>query len=96
VPPGAIKSLIEAHARTGARLIIPEWRGRGGHPVLINLSLREELLSVVPASGLRALFDARRAEVLRLPADSPFVARDMDTWDDYVALHTELFGLPPT
>jgi molybdenum cofactor cytidylyltransferase len=95
VPPGAIESLIEAHARTGARLILPEWRGRGGHPVLIDLSLREELLSVVRERGLRALFDARREEVLRLPADSPFVARDMDTWDDYVALHTEAFGIPP-
>ena len=95
VPPVTIESLIEAHARTGARLIIPEWRGRGGHPVLIDLSLREELLSVVQERGLRALFDARREEVLRLPADTPFVARDMDTWDDYVALHTEVFGVPP-
>jgi molybdenum cofactor cytidylyltransferase len=95
VPPSAIESLIEARARTCARLILPEWRGRGGHPVLIDLSLREELLSVVPASGLRAIFDAHSAEVLRLPVTSPFVARDMDTWDDYVALHTEVFGVPP-
>jgi molybdenum cofactor cytidylyltransferase len=95
VPPSAIESLIEAHARTGARLILPEWRGRGGHPVLIDLSLREELLSVVRERGLRALLDARREEVLRLPADTPYVARDMDTWDDYVALHTEVFGVPP-
>lgn len=95
VPPGAIESLIEAHARTGARLILPEWRGRGGHPVLIDLSLREELLRIVQERGLRSLFDAHSEEVLRLPADSPFVARDMDTWDDYVALHTEVFGVPP-
>jgi molybdenum cofactor cytidylyltransferase len=95
VPPHAIRSLIEARARTGARLVVPEWQGRGGHPVLIDLTLREELLSVVRERGLRALFDARRAEALRLPADSPFVARDMDTWDDYVALHTEVFGVPP-
>ncbi|MFL6283590.1 MAG: NTP transferase domain-containing protein [Pyrinomonadaceae bacterium] len=95
VPPCAIESLIEAHARRGARLILPEWRGRGGHPVLIDLSLREELMSVVPASGLRALFDAHGKEVLRLPANTPFVARDMDTWHDYVALHMEAFGVPP-
>src|ERR1051325_5866744 len=90
VPPGAIRSLIEARARTGARIVAPEWRGRGGHPVLLDLSLREEILSVVPEKGLRALFDAHGAEVLRVPADSPFVARDMDTWDDYVALPTEV------
>jgi CTP:molybdopterin cytidylyltransferase MocA len=95
VPPHAIRSLIEARARTGARLVVPEWRGRGGHPVLVDMTLRRELLNVVPAEGLRALFDARRAEVLRVASDSPFVARDMDTWDDYVALHTEALGVPP-
>jgi molybdenum cofactor cytidylyltransferase len=95
VPPGAIRSLIEARARTGARLVVPEWHGRGGHPVLIDLSLREELLSLAPSEGLRALFDAHRDEVLRVASDSPFVARDMDTWDEYVALHTEAFGVPP-
>jgi molybdenum cofactor cytidylyltransferase len=95
VPPRAIESLLDARARTGARLVVPEWRGRGGHPVLVDLMLRGELLSVAPERGLRALFDAHAAEVLRVPSDSPFVARDMDTWDDYVALHTEAFGVPP-
>ena len=95
VPPSEIAKLIEARRRTGARLVVPEWEGRGGHPVLVDLSLREELLSVVAERGLRALFDARRAEVLRVPAGSPYVARDMDTWEDYVALHTEVFGSPP-
>jgi len=62
---------------------------------LIDLSLREELLRVDPARGLRALFEAHQSEVSRLPVPSPFVARDMDTWEDYVRLHTEFFGKPP-
>jgi molybdenum cofactor cytidylyltransferase len=95
VPPAAIRGLIEARARTGARLVAPEWGGRGGHPVLVDLALREQLLSLAPERGLRALFDAHREEVLRVPAESPFVARDMDTWEDYVALHSEVFGFPP-
>jgi molybdenum cofactor cytidylyltransferase len=95
VPPAEIERLIEARGRTGARLVLPEWQGRGGHPLLVDLSLREELLSLVPERGLRALFDAHRAEVLRVPAASPYVARDMDTWADYAALHTEVFGSPP-
>src|SRR5215218_8808102 len=95
VPPSEIMKLVEARRRTGARLVLPEWEGRGGHPLLIDLSLREELLGVVPLKGLRALFDAHRAEVLRVPAASPYVARDMDTWEDYAALHTEVFGSPP-
>lgn len=95
VPAAAIACLIEARARTGARLVVPEWEGRGGHPVLLDLSFREEILRVAPRGGLRALFDAHREEVLRVPAESPFVARDVDTWDEYVALHTEVFGFPP-
>lgn len=96
VPPAAIADLMEARRRTGARLVLPEWGGRGGHPVLVDLSFREELSGVVREWGLRALFDAHRAEVLRVPASSGFVARDMDTWDDYVSLHVEVFGRPPT
>lgn len=95
VPPEEIAKLIEARQRTGARLLVPEWQGRGGHPVLIDITFRDELLSLVPAKGLRALFDAHRAEVLRVPAASPYVTRDMDTWEDYAALHTEVFGAPP-
>ncbi|MFL6257128.1 MAG: NTP transferase domain-containing protein [Pyrinomonadaceae bacterium] len=95
VPPAEIEELVEARRRTGARLVVPEWEGRGGHPLLVDLSLREELLRVVSERGLRALFDAHRDEVRRVPAGSPYVARDMDTWDDYVALHTEVFGSPP-
>jgi molybdenum cofactor cytidylyltransferase len=95
VPPSEIAKLIEARRRTGARLVLPEWEGRGGHPLLVDLSLREELLGVVPARGLRALFDAHRAEVVRVPAASHYVARDMDTWEDYAALHEEIFGAPP-
>jgi molybdenum cofactor cytidylyltransferase len=95
VPPEAVREILEARRRTGARLIIPTWEGRGGHPVLLDLSLRGELLTLAPERGLRAVFESRPGEVLRLPSLSPYVARDMDTWDDYRALHLEIFGSAP-
>ena len=95
VPPKIVRDLIEAYEREGARLVVPEWQGRGGHPVLVSLEFREELLRLDPSRGLRGLFDARRDEVKRLPVASPFVARDVDTWEDYAALHSEVFGIPP-
>ncbi|HZH32393.1 MAG TPA: nucleotidyltransferase family protein [Pyrinomonadaceae bacterium] len=90
-----ILEVIAAHRRTGARVVVPQWRGRGGHPVLVSLALRESLLTLDADGGLRALFERQAAEVLRLPVASPFVARDMDTWEDYRALHLEVFGVPP-
>lgn len=95
VPPRVIRRLLDARLETGARLVVPEWGGRGGHPVLVDLGFREELLRLDERGGLRALFDAHRGEVLRVPVDSPFVARDMDTWEDYCALHEEVFGTRP-
>jgi CTP:molybdopterin cytidylyltransferase MocA len=79
----------------GSKLVQPEHNGRGGHPVLIDLSFRDELLNLDPEKGLRNFFEAHRLEVRRLGVESPFVARDMDTWEDYVSLHQDVFGRPP-
>jgi molybdenum cofactor cytidylyltransferase len=95
VAPAVVETLIETHGREGARIVVPEWRGRGGHPALVSLEFREELLRLDALGGLRALFAARGAEVRRVPVECPFIARDVDTWDDYAALHAEVFGVSP-
>lgn len=90
-----IKNVMAAHRRTGARLVVPQWQGRGGHPVLVDLHYRDALLHLDARRGLRALFAAHAGEVLHLPVASPYVARDLDTWEDYCALHDEIFHVPP-
>jgi molybdenum cofactor cytidylyltransferase len=93
VPATVVSNLINEW-KEGARLIIPTWQGRGGHPVLIDLSFRPELLSLGSKQGLRALFETHPEAVKRVAVDSSFIARDMDTWDDYRALHQEATGKP--
>ena len=94
IHPETIGLLIEKW-RGGAKLIQPDFEGKGGHPVLIDLSYRDELKRLDPHAGLRGFFDKHRADVLRLGVDSPFVARDIDTWEDYCALHEDVFGRKP-
>ena len=93
IPPEVVSTLIE-NWKKGARIIVPTWHDRGGHPVLVDLSFRQELLNLDATGGLRALFEVSRNEVKRVPVDSPFIARDMDTWDDDLALHQEVTGKP--
>src|SRR5258708_35698256 len=81
--PSDVITLLINEWNQGAKLIQPEYNGRGGHPVLIDLFHRQELLALNPHKGLRGLFDAHREEVRRVSVDSPYVARDMDTWEDY-------------
>jgi len=95
IPPTVPRALIREWQRSGARLLLPEHAGRGGHPVLIDASLRPELSSLDERGGLRALFERYRGQVSRVPVESPYIARDMDTWDDYRALFREVFGVEP-
>src|SRR5688572_13979443 len=94
IHPDTIGLLMEKW-RGGAKLIQPEYQRKGGHPVLIDLSYRDELNCLDSDAGLRGFFHKHRADVLRLPVDSPFVARDMDTWEDYCASHKDVFGRKP-
>jgi molybdenum cofactor cytidylyltransferase len=93
VPATVVATLLKEW-QNGARLIIPTWQNRGGHPVLVDLNFRAQLLSLSSNGGLRALFEAHAAEVKRVAVDSSFIARDMDTWDDYRALHEDALGKP--
>jgi CTP:molybdopterin cytidylyltransferase MocA len=93
--PSSVIPLLVAEWRTGQRIIKPEFEGRGGHPVLIDLAFAKELLHLDPEGGLKQFFRAHEKEVRRIPVESPLVARDMDTWDDYLALHREIFGFGP-
>jgi molybdenum cofactor cytidylyltransferase len=93
VPATVVSTLFE-HWQQGSRLVVPTWNGRGGHPVLVDLSFKPELLNLDAGGGLRSLFDAHQTAVARVPIDSPFIARDMDTWDDYLTLHQQFTGKP--
>jgi len=95
IPPEAIRALVATYHSTQARLIVPQWNKRSGHPVLVDLCYHDELLKLDPQRGLRALFNAHPGEVRRVAVASPYIARDMDTWDDYRALHEEIFRRPP-
>jgi CTP:molybdopterin cytidylyltransferase MocA len=75
--------------------VIPTWNGRGGHPVLIDANYRSDLLALDQERGLKSFFATHISDVVRLPVNSPYVARDMDTWDDYCELHQTAFGYPP-
>jgi len=95
IPSTVVATLINSWKIRGSRLLAPKYEGGGGHPVLVDLCFREQLLNLDPQRGLRGLFDEHREQVLRVAVDSPFIARDIDTWEDYCALHQEVFGREP-
>jgi molybdenum cofactor cytidylyltransferase len=94
VPPTVVTTLI-AEWEKGATLVKPTWQQRGGHPVLVDLRFRKQLQNLDEAGGLKAFLAAHHRQLNRVAVNSSYVARDMDTWDDYRALYLEIFGGPP-
>lgn len=94
--PAEVIAQIVAAWKHGAPLVKPTCNERGGHPVLLDSRFRDELLNLDPTTGLKGLFKRQQPLVQRVAVASNLIARDMDTWDDYCALHREVFGvLPP-
>jgi molybdenum cofactor cytidylyltransferase len=93
--PAEVVEMLVREWKEGALLVKPTWNERGGHPVLVDLGFRHELVRLDPKGGLKAFFSVHQDQVRRVPVDSNYIARDMDTWDDYRVLHQEVFGVPP-
>jgi molybdenum cofactor cytidylyltransferase len=64
-------------------IIVPVHNNRGGHPLFIVRAHFDEIAALDPARGLKALVDAHRDEVVRLPVEDAAVLVDVDTPDDY-------------
>ena len=52
---GVVDAVIAAYEESGRGLVIPTFGGRRGHPVLIDLKFRDEVLGLDQADGLRRL-----------------------------------------
>jgi molybdenum cofactor cytidylyltransferase len=77
---------IADRLRVGARIAVPVWDGRRGHPVGFAGSCRDELLALTGDSGARALLERHAAEVVWMPVDDPGIVEDVDTREDAARL----------
>lgn len=78
-----IDRVIAEFEQQRASIVIPTYGGRNGHPVLIDLRLRDELLTFDDAQGLRQVIHAHAEEVARIEVASDAVLLDFDYPEDY-------------
>ena len=82
-PASVIDRLIAAHDRTGKGIVLPVYRGRRGHPVLVDGRYRDRVTALDPSIGLRQLARDHPDDVLEVPVRTPAVLVDIDSPDDY-------------
>lgn len=84
VSPATINALIDARAETGARILIPTFRGMRGNPVLVDGSLADEVAAITGDQGCRAIFGHHPNEIREVPVGDPGVLIDFDTKEQVV------------
>jgi xanthine dehydrogenase accessory factor len=72
-------ALIEAARASGAKIVVPSYRGERGNPVLLDASLAPEVETIAGDIGCRAIFGHHGGEILEVPVDDPGVLVDLDT-----------------
>ncbi len=83
ITPEIITRLIEQYRREGAKIMVPTFAGRIGHPVIIHEpSFRGEISEIEGDKGLRDIIKTNKAKVTFVPWDDDSVIADIDTPSD--------------
>lgn len=81
-----IDALIEAYRRERAPVVIPTCKGKKGHPVLLDLDLRDEILAMDSETGLRQVVHAHLDRTLLIEVNDETILDDFDSPEDYQRL----------
>lgn len=92
VHPDTLAMMLSAWADAARppAFLIPQDRGRRGHPVLMNAALIPEMLALPEGASARDLVHARKPETVYVEVDDPRIHADLDTPADFEALLKEV------
>lgn len=81
-----LKRLYEAYERERKGVIYPTFLGHKGHPPLIDMKYKEQILLSDGEGGLKKVLEAFAADALHVNVADKSVLMDMDTLEDYINL----------
>jgi len=82
--PETIRDLIRRHYAGGSLITIPTFRGKGGHPIVVDPALLPELRSISEeALGVKAVVRAHEGSTRRVEMATPEVLWDLNTPGEY-------------
>ncbi len=68
---------------SGMGIVVPTFRGKRGHPILIDRKYRKEIMTLDESEGLRVLALNHPGDVREIETDNPLILKDIDTAEDY-------------
>jgi molybdenum cofactor cytidylyltransferase len=84
VKPDVINMLINAYRETGKGIIIPVYRKKRGHPILIDYKYKDVVEKLPDDEGLNSLATLYQEDVFEVKTRSQGILKDFDTKEDYL------------
>nr|MDP9283314.1 NTP transferase domain-containing protein [Chloroflexota bacterium] len=81
VKPATVRALI-AKYRERPAIVSPRYRGKRGHPVVMPLTLRDEITATASTANLHDVIHHHQDDRVDLDVDDAGVVRDVDTKAD--------------
>ncbi len=79
-----MQSLLKEHLSQGSLITIPTHNGKGGHPIILSLSLLDELREIDEETyGIKAVVQRHLDATRRVEMDTPEVLWDLNTPEEY-------------
>ena len=72
-----IDKIVDSQAQTQKGIVIPVYKGRRGHPVLVDMKYREDVMRLDPDTGLRGLAHIHTEDVMEVEVDNPCILKDI-------------------
>jgi molybdenum cofactor cytidylyltransferase len=79
-----IRRVCEGFRQSQARVVVPSYQMRRGHPWLIARELWDEILHLRPPQSMRDFLNGHKEEIHYVECDSPSTLQDLDTPADYL------------
>lgn len=86
IPPEVIRLLAQKHKENPEAFIVPCYKGKKGHPLLIPARYAREILSYEGDGGLKAITSKYEESMIKLEVEQEAVLLDMDTPAGYEEL----------
>ena len=83
VPAMVINRLIDYYFKTGKGILVPVFKGKKGHPVLIDIKYGGQINKLDPSIGLRQLMNENPEDIQEVEVETNTILKDIDTIEDY-------------
>ena len=78
-----VERLVQAFRTAGRGIVVPTYQDRRGHPLLLAMHYRDEILTGYADVGLRGVLEAHPEDVLGVEVATPGILEDIDVPEDY-------------